>query len=388
MRTKLLLTALLTLTIINITAQTSAAVSQYVGVPFYLDGPAYQGVLDKCAWSTDDGDYISISKSGDGATIVITNYFTGTKEVSCYYAYHYYTGSNKNNVITHFDVEISCIPMTTTLSAKELTLGINDEVELSYFNSKGIKVQPVWSSADKNIATVDDNSWSDNQSVKVKGISEGETVIIFRPRTENQSVECKVTVKDKPLTKLSLSPAKLTIIEGKVGYFKVETTPADAHPSLEWKSSSPSVATVNKAGVITGVTEGTSIITATSKNGISASATVEVLPLPKSITMDSELSVPLGYTITPEIKFYPEGSSTTYTFKSSDTTIARVNSNGCIEGIKEGECTITCTTSNKLTASAKLKVVAAPESLDMRNMQLRINEINNLTQQTLKSSKK
>lgn len=362
-------------------------ISQYVGVPFYLDGPSYSGVLDKSVWSTDDNNYISISQSGVGATIIINAYFTGTKTATCYYAYHYYIGSTKYNEAGHFDVDIQCLPSTTVLNKTEINIGIGETVELSYTNNKADKLYPIWDSTDKTIATVNNGEWADTQTVTVKGISSGECEIVFKPQTENKKVSCHVIVNETPISSLKLSPEKLILTEGKSGSFNIITEPSYAKPTLEWKSSNTEIATVSKSGIVSAVSAGSTTITATYDNRISASATVEVVPLPKDVKLESEIIIPLGYSKRPVVTFSPSTSTATCSWKSSDSSIASVDATGNIKGLQIGECVITCTTQNKLSATARIIITEAPNLMDARNVKLRIDKIEEMTKETFKNIK-
>ncbi|MEX0273467.1 MAG: malectin domain-containing carbohydrate-binding protein [Flavobacteriaceae bacterium] len=78
---------------------------------------------------------------------------------------------------------------------------------------------------------------------------------------------------------VSLSPTSLSIDTGGTGTLTPTVTPSDAtDKSLSWSSTDTDVATVDGSGVVTGVSQGTATITATSvsNNTISAQATVEV----------------------------------------------------------------------------------------------------------------
>ena len=79
-------------------------------------------------------------------------------------------------------------------------------------------------------------------------------------------------------TDISLSKTNVDIIVGKMDKLFVKTTPAGAgSPDYRiWKSSNPSVATVNSIGYITAKSEGTAIITCTTTDGSNLSASCKV----------------------------------------------------------------------------------------------------------------
>lgn len=57
-----------------------------------------------------------------------------------------------------------------------------------------------------------------------------------------------------------------------------------------------------------------------------------------------------------QIKLRPSGVTTTYTWKSSDPSIATVSSKGVVKGARKGTVTITVRTANGKKAKTKVTV--------------------------------
>ena len=85
------------------------------------------------------------------------------------------------------------------------------------------------------------------------------------------------TVGGYELRGLSL-PETLEVGIGLTKQLEATAEPSYAKYTLTWTSSDEAVATVNETGTVTGIAEGTCVITATSDNGITASCTVTVHP--------------------------------------------------------------------------------------------------------------
>ncbi|MBK8447433.1 MAG: Ig-like domain-containing protein [Micropruina sp.] len=83
-----------------------------------------------------------------------------------------------------------------------------------------------------------------------------------------------------PVVSVSLNQSDLAVMEESTATLKATLLPTNAtQKGIGWKSSNPAVATVDPSGVVTGVSVGTTTITATSVQGrTSASATVTVTP--------------------------------------------------------------------------------------------------------------
>ena len=72
----------------------------------------------------------------------------------------------------------------------------------------------------------------------------------------------------------------------------------------------------------------------------------------------SSYSVKKGKTLklAGQIKLTPSGVTTTYTWKSSDPSIASVSDEGIVKGVKKGTVTITVITANGKKAKTKVTV--------------------------------
>lgn len=75
------------------------------------------------------------------------------------------------------------------------------------------------------------------------------------------------------VTALSVSPTTKALDINESATITPTVTPSGSH--ITWRSSNPTVASVTDAGIVTGLTEGTAVITATAGN-LSASCTVTV----------------------------------------------------------------------------------------------------------------
>ena len=144
--------------------------------------------------------------------------------------------------------------------------------------------------------------------------------------------------------------------------FDVTGAPSDA--SVTWKSSNEKVATVDKDGVVTGVTKGTATITCEITSGGKTqklTAKVSICKPAVKIEINNKVSelkygtkVDLNRTLTPKT------SNDVTTWKSSDTKIATVDSNGVVTALKDGTVTITATTMSGRSDSVEITVYGAP----------------------------
>jgi uncharacterized protein YjdB len=151
---------------------------------------------------------------------------------------------------------------------------------------------------------------------------------------------------------------------GETRQLTVKVTPDDAtNKAIIWNSSNFNTAKVDETGKVTAIETGATIITATSADGrVIAECFITVIQPVTSITLNKTtltLQVTASETLTATI--FPENASIkTVTWESDDTTIATVDDNGTVTGVKVGTATITVTTDDgELTATCEVEVVAA-----------------------------
>lgn len=182
--------------------------------------------------------------------------------------------------------------------------------------------QITFSSSDSRIATVD-------QSGHVTGIKKGSATVTVRLQNGKKAT-CKVTVKAPTLT----MAGSFSVYQGETKSLSATPKPAS---QITWKSKNTSVAAVDKNGRITGIAPGKTKIEATA-HGITKTCTVTVNK-PTLILNDTTLTVYRGYT--GQIKANPQPAGAAVRWSSSDTSIARVDGNGTVTGVKAGTAKIT-----------------------------------------------
>ena len=86
-----------------------------------------------------------------------------------------------------------------------------------------------------------------------------------------------ITVEIIPQMPTSLSiPSSMTIYTGETRQIPITVVPSDAQKACSWKSDSVSIATVSSGGYVTGVSAGTTVITASNSSGLTSRCTVTV----------------------------------------------------------------------------------------------------------------
>lgn len=191
------------------------------------------------------------------------------------------------------------------------------------------------------------------------------------------SATCYVNVTPITVTKITISQTSGKLEVGNTLQLSTTITPSNAdNRRVNWESSNPSVAIVSTAGLVTGVSEGYSIISASTTDGtnLKVSCTVNVIP-PKipinSITFEQlRYSIKCGEEMTLAPIISPSNATCTdLLWASSNETCATIDENGKISAISIGETTITATTTDGTNLSGSCTVnVTGQDISDYQNI--------------------
>ncbi|MDD6489540.1 MAG: SH3 domain-containing protein [Clostridia bacterium] len=172
---------------------------------------------------------------------------------------------------------------------------------------------------------------------------------------------------------LKLSSSSLKIAVGKSATI---TADASSGGKTEWKSSNTKVATVSSSGQIKGISDGTATITVTDiKTKITAKCTVNVVKTDYTSITLSKTSDTLytGKSLTLTATTKPESNSKV-NFKSSNTSVAKVSSDGKVTAVNAGTATITAYDSTGLITAKCTITVKEKDSISISKSSVSVNE--------------
>ena len=242
----------------------------------------------------------SVSVATVGASGIITGVASGTATISYAIGTCYVTKLvtvNPSPTITATSTSV-CIGSTNTLTA----------------NIAG----GTWASSTPADATV-------SATGVVTGVAAGSAIITYTiPATGCYDTTLMTVVSlPSPIT------GTLTVCTG------LTTSLADATPGGVWASGTPARATISAAGVVTGVTAGTSVITYTVGSGCYVTSIVTVNTSPAAITGTPSICLGSNTTLADAT---PGG-----TWSSVTTTVATVSGTGVATGVAVGSSVISYT---------------------------------------------
>jgi LAS superfamily LD-carboxypeptidase LdcB len=245
------------------------------------------------------------------------------------------------------------------LSKTEIELNVGNG-DLSYVTMLPATAdkREIWSCSDEKVAVVDNEGW-------IVGKSEGQcTVTVTSFNNPEVKAEIKVTVKDPHKVssiRLTKTDIRLPIGGGDISY--VTMLPADASNKAEiWVSSDNTVATVSDEGWISGIKEGTCVVTVYSKANPSVSANINVTVTDPSKVSEIKLSkyemdLVIGTHDISYVTMLPmTATNIDEVWTSSNPAIASVDSWGNVYALSEGSCTVSVISKANPAVKADIKV--------------------------------
>ena len=202
-----------------------------------------------------------------------------------------------------------------------------------------------WTSSDTSVATVENGV--------VTGVAKGTVTI---------TAECEGFTATKEIaiygTKLVISGEKSVYVGETIELTaNLEEAPVEGPYTFTWTSNLDSCAVVNNGNVI-GLQEGTVVITAECL-GFTGTYEIEVI-LRREVTVKGEVAIDLGDTGKLELDLLNVSGAATWA--SADTSIATVDENGVVTGVKLGKTTISATVEG-VTGTVEIEVVAVADKI-------------------------
>jgi uncharacterized protein YjdB len=287
-------------------------------------------------WSSSDTTKATVSATGlvtgvaaGPATITVTT-ADGGKTATC---------------------DVTVVVPVTTISLKASTTvtvggtGGTETLTPIFTPSNATNKNVTWSSSSSSVATV-------STTGLVTGVKAGTATITVKTQDGNKTATCDVTVAttEKSVTGVSLSPKTHTISGTNTVTPKLTFTPSDAfNKNVTWNSSNTGVATVNTAGLVTGVTVGTATITVTAADTANGTitdtciVTVNNVPVTGVSLNKSSTNILVGVgnaeTLTATIA-PTNANNKNVTWSSSNTDVATVSAAGLVTGVAGGSAAI------------------------------------------------
>lgn len=258
-----------------------------------------------------------------------------------------------NGLTATCPVQVFKAPSKVILSQKALTLGEGESEALTASIAEDTRSGLTWKSNHPEIAAVD-------QAGQVTGLQKGKATITVAT-ANGRKATCTVSVVAVP-TEIAFDREWLDITLKATGELTWTTDVADAGVTLSIEDEAIVKIKKQTTGkvTLTARAEGTTKLTATTINGLTATATVNVLPLPTYLDLpEASVSLRAGQTYAIE----PDTDALELTYSTNKKAVATVSADGLVTALKPGTATITVKTTNGLSAKLALTVTDEPTAI-------------------------
>ncbi len=314
-------------------------------------------------WSTSTPNIISVSPDG---TVTALSKGTGRVRATAV------DGSNRYGEAT---VTVAQMPTGVSVKNPPEFLAVGRSVNLSATvtpnnaNDKSV----TWTTSDPSVARV-------NAGGQLTGVKRGTAVITCAAKADPSVYTVFMVTVTQPVTSITPNPRDVSVRMGETVQLGFTISPVDAdNTSVSYSSNATRVATVDENGVVTGVSKGSAVITITANDGSNRTARVNVTvqqPVTGMTLRETSVTLITGHnkTLTPNIT-PSNANNKKVTWTTTDPSIATVDGNGRVTGVKAGVAVITCTSQDNPDVSAictvtviqrVTKINISPSTLEIR----------------------
>lgn len=304
-------------------------------------------------WSSSNGKVLSV----DAETGAIKALKKGSATI---------TARTAGGLKATCQVTVLKAPSKVVLSPDSLKLSAGGmQFKLNAAVNKGSKSSVTFTSSNTKVATVSADG-------TITTVEKG-TATITATTYNGKKDTCELTVTAKPV-KASFDTTRLVMTANETAKAEVKVLASDGSEALAdlnftILSGADYIDLDPETGEITALKNGVSMVTVETHNGVRASnvCVVTVVPAATGVELtESSISLGEGETYALGVAIQGEyGCDTQVSWKSSNEKVAKVDERGNVTAVDTGSATISVTTSNNLTATCKVTVKKAPESVSI-----------------------
>lgn len=265
-----------------------------------------------------------------------------------------------------------------TLAQTTANIGLNDAIALQAqvapSNASDKSVQ--WATSNSSVATVGSNGL-------VTGVAAG--IVTITATTADGGFTATATINVAKVTSVSFDVVSMSIPRATSVAMTANVAPIEAaNKTVNWTSTSTSVATVSAQGLIVAVSAGTSTIRATTVDG-SFTTTLSLTVTAQTIPVDGAYFADATVNLIPNEQFAADGgvtpsnaSNQNVTWTSLNTSIATVTSQGIVSAVSNGTTSIKIVSTDgsfEATMQVVVSTILVPTAPLITNVSSGINSL-------------
>jgi uncharacterized protein YjdB len=242
------------------------------------------------------------------------------------------------NIIVYCNASANTCMCIVHVSQSPTSVSINDTITMEIGES--MELTPVvypsnaaatftWHSSDNAVATVSSEG-------VVSGVGFGTAVVNCTTQNGITSNDCVVNVNYTMPQSIDITEDTCVLLLGDTHQLSCNVFPSGASPNVSWSSCDEYIVPVNSSGLIAGFHLGTTVVIATSVNGLQDTCIVEVRQSADSVRIRENVSIAVGAQYLYHPSFVPaNGYANDLQWESEDESIATVE-DGVITGVGLG----------------------------------------------------
>ena len=300
------------------------------------------------SWSSSAPAVAGVNENG-----LVTAYSVGEAVI---------TATASSGLTDQITITVIPTPVTSiTLNRTSLTMRVGNQSSLSAeitpptATDKSVS----WSSSNPEVASVD-------QDGNVTALLEGQASITCTANDgSGVSASCIVNVVDTEVEIITIKaegPTSLRVSE-QVQLTATIMPETSTDKSVSWSSADENIASVDADGLVIALSEGSTVITARTANGLQDQITITVIETQVSSIRLNESLIILqaneSFPLIPEIQ-PSTATNKEIVWSTGDASVAQVSQDGVVTAVAVGETTVTATAADGSGVSASCKVSVIP----------------------------
>ena len=236
----------------------------------------------------------------------------------------------------------------------------------------GVSTAITWTSVNPAVASI-------SATGMVTGVSVGST-IVRATSVADPTFNTTATVAVSAQRAVIVTPSAASIVAGQaLPLAAAVQIDAGLSTAVSWRTSAAAVATVSATGVVTGVANGSAVITAVSVGDtlVRGSTAITVLPSVRSVAvLPTTAALFLGATQQLTATIVVDGTlSNALVWRSTNSSVASVNATGLVTGVAVGSTTITvlATADTTMRATATITINSRPTAVAIVQRNVAVN---------------
>jgi uncharacterized protein YjdB len=250
--------------------------------------------------------------------------------------------------------------ITVNPTSISLVVGTRGQITGTIEPVGAINTGILWDSLNLQIATVDSTGL-------ITAVNVGSTYITAISAGDSTKRTAALVNVTAPVIQITLDKQSMNLTVSQTAVLTMTITPATVvNKNVEWSSSDSNIASVDATGIVTGVGNGTAIISVKSiqANLIATCSVTITTPVQKLTVSRNKVTLVVGKGIQLFYSFFPQSSTNPRViWTNSNPRSVQLSNSGYISGLSAGNAIITATSMENKSLNSSCQVIILEESI-------------------------